>query len=133
MKLSSALLVSCICLASQAQAEDCVNAQTQTQMSICATEAAKKADAALNATYAEIKARLNDDAAKTELLTKAERAWIAFRDAECGFVASGVEGGSIQPMIVAICREELAAKRTADLGAYLKCDEGDTGCPVPAQ
>lgn len=133
MKLLLALLIPLVGLAGSAQADDCANAQTQTQMNVCASESAKKADAALNATYAQIKTRLKDDAAKGQQLTTAQRAWIAFRDAECGFAGSAVEGGSMQPMIIAACREKMTASRTEDLRTYLKCEEGDTSCPVPSQ
>jgi uncharacterized protein YecT (DUF1311 family) len=133
MKLLLALFVTLVSWAASAEANDCANAQTQTQMNVCASESAKKADAALNAAYAQIKTRLKDDTSKIELITKAQRAWIAFRDAECGFAGSAVEGGSMQPMIVAACREEVTAKRTSELDAYLKCEEGDTSCPVPAR
>ena len=49
----------------------------------------KKADAELNVLYRQITARLKDDKATTELLVAAQRAWVAFRDAECAFSASG--------------------------------------------
>jgi uncharacterized protein YecT (DUF1311 family) len=133
MKLLFAWLVPFVCLAASAQAKDCANTQTQTQMNICAGESAKAADAALNATYAQIKARLKDDASKIQQLTKAQRAWIAFRDAECGFAGSAVEGGSMQPMIVAACHEKMTTNRTRDLRTYLQCEEGDASCPVPPQ
>lgn len=133
MKLLLAFLVPLVGLAGSAQANDCANAQTQTQMNVCAGESAKKADAALNATYAQIKTRLEADASKVQQLTKAQRAWIAFRDAECDFAGSAAEGGSMQPMIVSACRERMTANRTRDLSAYLKCEEGDASCPVPPQ
>jgi len=98
-----------------------------------AQEDFKSADTELNKLYKEITARLADDSAKLHLLTVAQRGWIAFRDAECAFAASGVEGGSAYPEIVESCKADLTRKRSADFNAYLSCEEGDLACPVPAE
>jgi len=92
----------------------------------------RKADQALNHTFREVEKRLTDDAAGKARLISAQRAWIAFRDAECTFQSSGDDGGSAAPMVVAACRTTLTADRTAQLKAYLNCAEGDLACPVPA-
>lgn len=92
-----------------------------------------KADKALNAAFKGIEQRLTDDPAGKERLIKAQRAWIAFRDAECTFQSSGDDGGSAAPMVVAACRTTLTEDRTKQLEAYLDCEEGDLACPVPAQ
>jgi uncharacterized protein YecT (DUF1311 family) len=101
-------------------------------MNVCAADGYKKADAELNAAYGKITHRLKGGSSATQLLTKAQKAWVAFRDAECQFAGSAAAGGSIQPMIVSGCLEALTRKRTEALTAYLKCEEGDTSCPVPA-
>lgn len=93
----------------------------------------KAADAELNRLYREMEARLADDADTLERLKASQRAWIAFRDAECAFAASAVEGGSAYPEVVASCRAGLTTKRVADFNAYLACEEGDLACPVPAE
>ena len=54
-----------------------------------------------------------------------------FRDAECGFAASGVAGGSAEPMVTAQCLARLTQSRNADFKAYLACPEGDLSCPLP--
>lgn len=121
-------------VASTAFAEECDrNDQTQTGMSICAVSAFAASDAKLNAAYGQIMKRLSDNAAARKLLQASQRGWIAFRDAECKFASSGVEGGSIQPMIQAGCLQGLTDARVAQLGTYLKCEEGDLSCPVPGQ
>jgi hypothetical protein len=43
--------------------------------------------------------RLGADEATKKRLKEAQRAWIAFRDAECDFATSGSRDGSIYPMI----------------------------------
>ena len=73
-----------------------------------------------------------DDADARKLLQESQRAWIAFRDAECKFSSSGVDGGSVYPMVHALCLQGLTDERIMQLGAYLKCEEGDMSCPVPA-
>jgi len=77
-------------------------------------------------------ARLKGDAATSKLLLKAQKAWLAFRDAECTFQTSAAQGGSIQPMLQAYCLDDLTVKRTVALKSYLACEEGDMSCPVPA-
>jgi uncharacterized protein YecT (DUF1311 family) len=110
--------------------QDCPD-DSQAGLNQCAGDAYKKADAALNATYKQVMARLKDSEAAAKSLVAAQRAWIAYRDAQCDFMSSGVEGGSARPMIVAQCLEQLTTQRADDLKALLNCEEGDLSCPVP--
>ena len=132
MKLLAGLTITASLFATAGLAQDCSSASTQAEMNMCAGASFQKADAELNGLYGQIRERLKGDKQAVERLTKAERAWISFRDAECDFAGSAVEDGSMQPMIVAGCKEELTEDRSERLGAYLKCEEGDTSCPVPA-
>lgn len=116
-----------------AHAADCSNATDQATLNICADKALKASDAELNAVYKTIIRRLADDADTERKLVAAQRAWIAFRDAECTFSSSGTSGGSIYPMIHAMCLDGLTRARTTDLKALLNCEEGDMSCPVPAE
>jgi len=106
---------------------------SQAELNQCYGNAYKKADAELNVLYRQITARLKDDKATTELLVAAQRAWVAFRDAECDFSASGVSGGSALGTMLAICLDKLTGKRIDDFKNYLKCQEGVLDCPVPAK
>ncbi|HEV7317261.1 MAG TPA: lysozyme inhibitor LprI family protein [Ensifer sp.] len=116
---------------SLAHADACADASDQATMNACADKALKASDAELNTLYKQIQGRLKDDADKTKLLVAAQRAWIAFRDAECDFDSSGVSGGSVQPMIVLQCRDDLTRKRIEDFKTDLSCEEGDLSCAVP--
>jgi uncharacterized protein YecT (DUF1311 family) len=116
-----------------AHAEDCRNAMTQSELNDCAYEAYRKSDAELNALYKQITSRLKDDPKQAQLLVTAQRAWIAFRDAECAFVTSPSTGGSVYPMVLSNCRERLTRARLNDLRSYLHCREGDSDCPLPPQ
>ena len=117
-----------------AHAEDCFsNAVTQGAMNACANEAYEKSDAELNALYKQILKRVKNDTVATRRLVSAQRAWIAFRDAECTFVTSPFTGGSVYPMVVSFCHERLTRARVNDLKSYLRCKEGDVTCPLPPQ
>lgn len=114
-------------------AQDCSNPQTQTDLTICAVERFERADTKLNADYRKIMSRLHSDSDTAKLFQAAQRAWIAFRDAECAFATSATVGGSINPMMVAECRERLTSVRVADFETYLNCEEGDVTCPAIPQ
>jgi uncharacterized protein YecT (DUF1311 family) len=129
----SALFLAVLCCSTSALAQECDRSdETQSGLNICAAADYKAADAKLNADYSEIMKRLSDNADARKLLQESQRAWVTFRDAECKFSSSGVEGGSIYPLVYSGCLQTLTDARVEQLGAYLKCDEGDTSCPVPA-
>lgn len=113
------------------QAQECANATTQGDMNQCAAQENKAADNELNSLYKQITTRLKDNPEAKQLLVKAQRTWIGFRDAECNFSASGVEGGSVYPLIYSNCITALTKARIEAFKTYLKCKEGDLSCPVP--
>jgi uncharacterized protein YecT (DUF1311 family) len=115
-----------------AVADDCENATVQRVMNECADLAFRRADGELNALFKEMRRQLKGDAGAEKPLIAAERAWIAFRDAECAFSASNSKGGSIYPMVYSGCLEKLTRTRIADLKGFLRCGEGDLSCPLPA-
>lgn len=115
-------------------AESCdVLSLSQAELNECYGNAYKKTDAELNVLFRQITARLKDDEATAKLLVAAQRAWVAFRDAECDFSTSGVSGSSAHGMILAICLDKLTGKRIDDFRGYLKCQEGALDCPIPAK
>ena len=116
-------------LSANALAEECANATTQLEMNTCTAQQYQAADKKLNQTYqAAIK---RAEAPQRELLKKAQQAWIALRDADCKFIGSGTEGGSVQPMIVSQCLAEKTVEREAFLASLMQCEEGDLSCPLP--
>jgi uncharacterized protein YecT (DUF1311 family) len=116
---------------SMAFAVDCDNASDQATMNQCAVQQNAAADKELNTLYQQITSRLKSNPDGKKQLVGAQRAWVAFRDAECRFSASGVEGGSVYPLIYSNCTTELTKARVQTFRNYLKCQEGDLGCPVP--
>ncbi|KQO08354.1 lysozyme inhibitor LprI family protein [Sphingomonas sp. Leaf242] len=103
----------------------CANPLDQSTMTRCAYEDYDKADAQLNAQWRRTLARRRDldkanpmDGAPTYMaaLTAAQRAWIAYRDAQCAVEGQEMRGGSGEPMIAGQCLARLTRERTA----YLK-------------
>ncbi|QGM96260.1 lysozyme inhibitor LprI family protein [Methylocystis parvus] len=120
-------------LLTPAHADACMDKATaQADMNECAAKAFHAADNELNASFRQLQRRLSDDADTGKRLVSAQRAWVAFRDAECAFSSSGVTGGTAYPMIYAMCLEGLTRKRVGDFKSYLTCGdkEGDLSCPI---
>lgn len=121
--------------ASAAIADDevkCNPEGTQAEMNICAWDDFQKADDELNAVYKKAIAFAKDQdenlADQPDLkgavaaLKKAQRAWIDYRDGHCDGVGFSARGGSMEPMLVAGCQEELTKNRTAELKALMEDD-----------
>jgi uncharacterized protein YecT (DUF1311 family) len=120
-----ALLLAGLAAAPALAATDCDNATTQAAMNQCAAADAKAADAALNAAYGKAMKGLAPPL-QTKLRA-AQRAWIGYRDAHCGFVSAG--GGSVAPMVRSSCVAEVTKARTKEIESATQCPEGDVACP----
>ena len=119
LSIFALLVVTCSYAAAQKQKpKPCEDAMTQTDMNICWGNEYKKADAALNRTYQELAAML-DEGEKAQLKT-AETAWLKYRDTNCDFVADQYKGGTIRPMIAAICLADVTNSRTSELKNQIK-------------
>lgn len=103
-----------------AQEHPCDAAVTQQELNLCSQEAWQAADAELNLAYGEALAWAEGDPAAEELLRAAQRAWLAFRDADCAVEAAFFEGGSAEPMILFGCLEDRTVTRTEQLWAYVE-------------
>ena len=112
---------------------DCIDPQSQMEMTYCAGIDYEKADADLNAIWPDIvaAAKSNDeyvaDEARNrgvpttlEALRTAQRAWIKFRDAQCEYEAYEVFGGTMQPMVGSMCLARLTRERIAVLAQVLE-------------
>lgn len=124
-------LIALAALTASAHASDCAEAQTQQQLNQCFQQAYAQADARLNAQFEQILGRLQEDAVATRDLRRAQRAWLAYRDAECRF-ASPVQG-SAAGMVLTQCLARLTRQRSEDFQRYLQCKEGDLSCRLPRQ
>jgi uncharacterized protein YecT (DUF1311 family) len=133
MRVALATLAAMFLSAGAAQADECADPQDQATLNICAGKQFEAADRKLNGAYKKIEARLRDNPESLKMLVAAERAWVAFRDAECAFQGGPIDqAGTIRPLVVANCRTELTETRLKDFQGYLSCEEGDMSCPVPA-
>jgi uncharacterized protein YecT (DUF1311 family) len=82
---------------------------------------AETADAELNMVYKQLMAALDKE--EKQRLVAAQRAWIAFRDAECEFEANYTGSGTDRAVNHPFAAQHLTAARTADLREIL--DERD--------
>lgn len=103
---------------------DCENASTTVEMNICSDEDFKAADAKLNATYKKVLAQIAasdlekpyDRASWDEALRASQRAWVAFRDADCkGAVPMEWSGGTGTTSAVLGCMTAKTETRTKEL------------------
>lgn len=109
-------MIAALLLATAVQPAACDNAMTQADMNACSMQQYQAADGALNAAWADARAVAKQRDTFDSLLA-AQRAWIAFRDAQCKAVAAPYAGGSILPLIHNRCMTELTETRTAQLHA----------------
>jgi uncharacterized protein YecT (DUF1311 family) len=104
----------------------CDNPQAQMEMNACAAIEFERADAELNAEYRRAIVWARDDDREERVagddrpgdeatLREAQRAWLAFRDAQCRLEGYAERGGSMEPMVYEQCRARLTRQRTAQL------------------
>ncbi|WP_333898985.1 lysozyme inhibitor LprI family protein [Agrobacterium pusense] len=106
-----------------AQEPNCKEPQTQADMTICAGKDYEKADKELNVAYQKLrkllierdKAAGADGKGATDALVTAQRAWVAFRDANCALAGFQARGGSMEPMLISSCLAETSGKRAEEL------------------
>jgi len=112
---------------------DCIDPQSQFEMTYCAGVDYDNADADLNAIWPDIvaAAKSNDEyvaemardrgvPTTLEALRSAQRAWIKFRDAQCEYEAYEVFGGTMQPMVGSMCLARLTRERIEVLAYALE-------------
>lgn len=128
-KLRTTLLLALflvIVIPGKSHAIDCSNALDQMSMNECAGKNFSIADKKMNKSYNALMAKLGPDS-KAKLKT-AQKALLAYRDAQCEFDTSGVEGGSVRPMMESQCWEALTIEQTKVIERNLNCEEGDMSC-----
>jgi uncharacterized protein YecT (DUF1311 family) len=116
-----------VLLAGGARADevDCKNPTTQTDMTLCERARQDAADQALNAQYKKTRAAMvavdsdqeADMKGAEKALVTAQRAWIAYRDAQCEAAGFQARGGTMEPMLVAGCIADITEVRTKELKA----------------
>jgi len=96
-----------------ARALDCESPATTVDMIKCADLDYQHADKQLNEVYTEMHAAMDETARK--LLRDSQRAWIAFRDAECKRARDVARGGTMAPILQLTCLADLTEQRIGDL------------------
>ncbi len=101
------------------QYQKCVGAgaATNAAWSECGAAWIERADAALNATWKELRSVLAGETAQAML--EEQRAWNAYKEKSCMFWASGEYGREGQVISYPACRAEVIEERTARLKLYL--------------
>ncbi len=123
--ITASALIAGLLLAATALSQeepDCADPQTQSDITICAGIDYKKADATLNEVWDEALFIAKEEdmlgdvddgrPSNEEALRKAQRAWIAYRDANCAYEGYAARGGSMEPMLVNLCLARLTEERT---------------------
>jgi uncharacterized protein YecT (DUF1311 family) len=99
-------------------------ANTQSEMTACASDEAARVDAKLNTTYRALLARVASQPEPLAKIKAAQRAWIAYRDAyiEATYPAKdkAIEYGSIYPLDVNLLRAKLTRRQVAALEDMLQ-------------
>lgn len=72
-------------------------------------------DAVLNREYKTARSQFAGDPTAADSLRDAQRAWIAWRDAECAFQYDRYGGGSMRTIAAANCRMSMTAMRALEL------------------
>ncbi|MGO8793671.1 MAG: lysozyme inhibitor LprI family protein [Candidatus Sulfotelmatobacter sp.] len=128
------LLLPLTLAASQSKENPCwKKAVAQSELNSCAAQDSSAADAELNRVYKDLLLKNKGDDNATKKLKDAQRAWIAFRDAELEALYPAQdkqrEYGSIYPMCYAMVASAMTKERTAQLRRILQdkdpCDIGD--------
>ena len=105
---------------------DCENATAQIDMTLCAGQDFKAADAEMNAQWALTSAAMkrNDKSLDRkrdtrpgyfDTLLAGQRAWLTYRDQHCRSEGYTMRGGSAEPMVANQCKAKLTRARTGQL------------------
>jgi len=86
---------------------------TTLEMRMCASAELRDADTQLNGLYTRLRTRL--DRADRDRLASAQRRWVAFKTADCSFVANRYRQGTLGPVARLQCLLTHTKRRVVDL------------------
>ena len=100
-------------------ADPCPNAPGANTFTIvvCHMREQKIWDGYLNEWYGEAEKRLADEPAALTALKDAERAWIAFREAKCGYWEKRYAGGTFASVVTGDCMRVETGRRALEMRA----------------
>ncbi|WP_348814954.1 DUF1311 domain-containing protein [Halomonas sp. H10-59] len=93
----------------------------------CLAQETRVWDELLNAQYQELRALMREQdegnpdvgISRVDALRDVQRAWITFRDAECGYAYARYQDGTIRSVVAAACQLEQTAQRALTLKGIL--------------
>jgi len=91
----------------------CPNVVITAELTGCLSRARDKADAQLNSLYKGLLGRLAG--ADAETLTKTQRLWVQYRDANCSAERDLCEDGTAKHAVYFACLESMTRARTREL------------------
>ena len=100
------------------KSERCEEAGPMIAITACMHRELEESDARVDLVVALLRNAL----AKPGGFVSAQRAWQAYRDAQCTFENEGLEGGSAQPFSTDLCRTRLAERRIVELEQVMPCN-----------
>ena len=105
------------CVGNAAAACSAAHSQPDTTLSISQCLMAENGvwDGLLNREYAAVREQFRDQPGLAEQLLMAQRAWIAFRDADCALAYDRYGGGSMRTISGADCQLRHTARRALEL------------------
>lgn len=122
MKAIIAVFVLSVVSGSFAMARDCQQANSNYEIYECMKLQYTAADKVLNVEYQNARARISksvmkpeDKTASLQILLKAQRAWIAFRDTDCDLQSIAFMGGNGGGLQIQQCLVSKTQERTAIL------------------
>jgi uncharacterized protein YecT (DUF1311 family) len=110
---------------------DCSKAMATFELNICAEQELAREDAALNAVYKKVLAKIAasdgekpyDPKAWEKALRESQRAWVLWRDADCkGLIPFDWTGGTATTGVVLGCMSSKTKDRAADLRARFEVE-----------
>lgn len=113
-------------------AKQCGDSDTQSEMNDCAARKAHEADDVLNSVYRELLGKIKNNNIATSKVIAAEKAWMAFRDAELAAKWPVPDGeranalyGSVHPFCYYSELEAMTWERVKRLKDLMRDEEGD--------
>ena len=100
-----------------------LHGQSQHELNAQGRKILEKADLKLNAVYKKALA-VTPDEKGVEILRQAQRAWIAFRDAEAMLHADAMRGGSAAPLLFYGRKTQLTRERIKHLQDHVELHGG---------
>lgn len=97
--------------------KDCSQLSATYDLKVCESENLDEQDKRLNVVYGQLMKKL-DNVAQAKL-KKSQRAWIAFRDANCEFSGDEMRGGTMEGLVILGCLSNTTKERADELKDYV--------------